>query len=257
MANDELFPTIEVRTVEQTNFKKSVYLKPGSDMKTNIGRNMHIVAAKETCSLFRMPKQEKGCSSWDRITGINWNTNEKVECETCPYRFRRDHKGMTIVEIDKESGKEKEMVYKCNLNYALIIEHTEPDKQFVLTVSYKTYKDYFMPYMNELKVKGMEVNNVITRITKVDPPSNLKGKPNIYEFEFVEELNLEVSLEEQDLIDTIKSRLTEPMAIADVVDVLVAFAKEMGITIEDVRARRLVETITTDGEKGRMVYPGK
>lgn len=251
----ELFPTIE--DVDQTNFKKSIYLKHGVDMKTNIGRDMHIVAAKETSSLFRMPKQERGCSSWDRITGINWNNNEKVECETCPYRFRRDNKGLAVTEIDKETGKEKEFIYKCNLNYALIIEHPEPDKQFVLTVNYKVYKDNFMKYMRELQTKGLEVNNVITKITKVDAPPGMKGKPNIYEFEFVEELNIDVTIEEQDLLDTIKTKLKESMVIPDVADLLVELAASRHIEIDAGRARRLVENIATDGEEGRRIYPGK
>jgi len=242
---NELFPEIDIVNREQTKFKENVYLKVGSDLKTNIGRELHITMASETASLFKLPGKSVGCSSWNREKGFNRDTKELVECNECIY-----NKGITIEE------KGNSVLYKCKKNYALFMEHPESnDKQFVLTnVNFGVYKT-FQEYRRSLIIKGLDVNQVITRVTKIDNPPGVRG--NVYSFEFVEELNLDITLEEQDFLDTIKSKLPEPMAIADVVDVLKTFAKEMGVTIEDARARRLVETIATDGEKGRMVYPGK
>jgi len=247
MTNDELFPTIENVNRDQTKFKENVYLKPGQDLRTNITRNLRITMASETASLFKLPGEPVGCSSWNREKGFNRATKELVECNTCPY-----NRGITITEKDNK-GNLKEVEYKCRKTYALFMEHPEypNEKQFVLTnVNFGVYKT-FMEYRQNLLLKGFDVPDVITGVTKVDAIAPQKG--NVYEFTFVEALNIDITLEEQDLLDTIKSRLTEPMAIADVTDVLVAFGAEMDIDIDNSRARRLVESIAKDG----MVYPGK
>lgn len=249
MTNEQLFPEIEVKTVDQTKFKTSIYFKPKQDFRINVPHEMHIIRATETSSLFLLPGQfkddkVKGCSSYDRVTGYDKVKKEKVNCEECPYRNRKDHQGFTI----SEGGKE--IVYKCSNNYSIFMEHPDADKEYVLgNVNWKVYIE-FSKYRQMLLTKGLDVNQVITKVTRVEP---LEGNGYMYEFEFVSELNLDVTTEEQDLLDTIKSRLTEPMAIADVTDVLVAFGAEMDIDIDNSRARRLVESIAKDG----MVYPGK
>ncbi len=240
MTNEQLFPEIEITHRDQTKFKENVYLKVGSDLRTNIGRDLHITMAAETASLFKLPGKSVGCSSWNREKGYNRDTKELMDCAECPY-----NKGITI----NEKGKDVE--YKCKKNYALFMEHPEypNDKQFVLTnVNFGVYKT-FQEYRHSLVTKGLDVNQVITRVTKIDNPPGVRG--NVYSFEFVEALNVDITLEEQDLLDTIKSRLTEPMTIPDVVDLLVAFAEAQDVELDSGRARRLVETIAD----GSVVKP--
>jgi hypothetical protein len=239
MTNDELFPTLEMNTTEQANFKENVYFKPRQDFKINVPHDIHIVRARETSSLFKLPNQALGCSSWDRENGFDKNTKEKVSCEECPYRNRKDHKGLTI----NEGGKD--VTYRCSNNYALFMEHPEADKEYVLTnINWKAYIE-FDKYRRTLIARGLDVPGVITRITRVEPA---EGNGYMYEFEFVSELNLNMTEAEKDLMDEIKLELEEECTVAYVADLLNTVCSIREIPMDIQRAKRLVEDyIGTDG----------
>lgn len=247
MSNNELFPEIEVKISEQANFKKNVYLKPGLDLKTNIGRDLHITHAAETASLFKLPGEIAGCGSWDRVKGYNRVNKELVECESCTYK-----KGITIKEKDK-NGNVKDVEYRCKANFALFIEHEDDDKQFVLTnVSFSVYRT-FVEYRNSLLKNGLDVNKVITKITKVDPPVGTRG--NVYTFEFVSELNLDITEDEQTIMDGIIAQIAasedKVMIVKDVADFIESMFKINGKTIDKNRTKRLAASMSKDGSTVR------
>lgn len=245
MTNDELFPEISVQISEKANFKTNVYLKPGADLKTNIGRNLRMVRAFETASLFKLPGETAGCGSWDRVKGYNRVTKEVVECSECPYK-----KGITISEKDK-NGNSKDVEYRCRANFAFAFEHEDDDKQFVLSnVSFNVYRT-FMEYKHLLEARGLTVDQVITKVTKIDAPAGMRG--NFYEFEFVEELDVNVTDAEQKLLEEIQVSLEKEMTIDYVAGVLNDFAEVRNVEMDLVRAKRLATSISD----GQFVYPVK
>lgn len=257
MVNDELFPELEVKINEQTKFNKNVYLRPGIEMKTNIGRDFHIKRAAQTASLFRLPGGKHTCSTWDRVTGSKYElikvgdiikraNREAVMCAECQYR-----NGITVTEIDNKTGNAKDVEYKCKANFAFILEHPDEGKDFVLAnINFSVYRT-FIEYKHMLESKNMTVDNVITKITKVDAPVGKRG--NFYEFEFVEELDVNITEEEQKLLDEIQVSLEKEMTIDYVAGVLNDFAKVREVEMDLVRAKRLATSISD----GQFVYPVK
>jgi len=226
MTNEGYFPDIE--TTERTNFKTNVYIKPKQDMKMYVGREFHILRAVETRSLF-----EPSCSSWDRVNGFMRETKEKRLCAECPY----------LKGLPQGEGK---MPVKCQAKYALFIEHTDADKEFVLSISVPNYK-VFYEYRKSLLEMGLDVNKVITRVTREEPE---KGNGFAYKFEFVSELELELTQAEKNALSDIKGKYKiekKEETVNDTADLLKILLEVDGIIIDDNRARRLAMTLSKDG----------
>ena len=227
MSNEEYFPDVEETNVN--NFKENVYIKPKQDMKMYVGKNFQITHAVETRSLF-----EPGCSSWDRVKGYRRETKEEVLCAECPYA-----KG-----IPQGEGK---LPLKCQLKYAIFMAHESEDKQYVLSVSVPVYRD-FAEYRKSLLKIGLDVNKVITKITREEP---LKGNGYAYAFEFVSELDLNATTDEENTLLRIKKHIDtlpeKSMSVLDVADIIVTFFETEGKEMTENRARRLANSISADG----------
>jgi hypothetical protein len=226
MTNEEYFPDIE--TNDRTNFKTNVFIKPRQDMKMNVGREFHIVRAVETRNLF-----EPSCASWDRVNGYMRETKEKKLCAECQY----------LKGLPQGEGK---LPIKCQAKYALYMEHDSADKEYVLSISVPVYK-VFYEYRKSLLEMGLDVNKVITRVTREEPE---KGNGYAYKFEFVSELDLDILPEEAKALSDITGKykiMKKEETVNDTAELLKTLLEIDGIVIDESRAKRLALTLSKDG----------
>jgi len=156
-------------------------------------------------------------------------------CAECPYA-----KG-----IPQGEGN---LPLKCQLKYSIFMAHESEEKQYVLSVSVPVYRD-FAEYRRSLLKLGLDVNKVITKITREEP---LKGNGYAYSFEFVSELNLDTTKEEDDALIGMKSYIGsempgKSMSVVDVAGMLVELFAAKGLPMDATRARRLANSISADG----------
>ena len=232
MSNECAFIDVDVDDV-RTSFKKNIFLKPRQDMKMNVGRDFHITHGVPGRSLF-----EPSCASWDGVKGYRRETKEEVQCDECVYA-----KGLPQGEGN--------LPIKCQKRYTIYMEHEDNDKQYALSFSVPVQK-VFAEYRKSLLKLQLDVDKVITKITRVEPE---KGNGYAYEFEFVSELNLEVTDEEQTIMNGIIAKIAaseeKVMIVDDVAQIIELMFKKDGIVIDKNRTKRLAASMSDDGSTVR------
>lgn len=229
MSNEtSAFIDVDVDDV-RTSFKKSIYLKPKLDMKMYSGRDFHITHGEPGRSLF-----EPSCISYDNITGYRRDTKEEVECKDCVYA-----KGLPQGEGN--------LPIKCQKRYTIFMDHEDNDKQYALSFSVPVQK-VFSEYRKSLLKLELDVDKVITKITRVEPA---KGNGYAYTFELVSELDLNVTNEERTIMNGIVANIAaseeKVMSIDDVAQVIELMFQKNGNYIDKNRTKRLAASMSKDG----------
>jgi hypothetical protein len=163
------------------DFKTKVYFKPKFDFKIGSEREFVITGGTPVRTFFK--NKVPICKSWDGCTGKGKDKEgrftEEKDCEDCGYR-----KGIKILG---ESGDTQ--LIKCNLNFNVFMEHSDPDKEFCLTLNTES-KINLKDYSKELKKMGLVVNQVVTGITREESTRTIGS---VFTFRFIRELNIEIT----------------------------------------------------------------
>ena len=210
--------------------KSKVYLKPRNDFPINVTKEFRIVDAHPARNLFRAKKPY--WISFDGETGRTAASNYKdtYECKECKY----------LKGFKDESGVEHKCQYRC----ILVFEHDDPEKEYELSVSYGVQKA-FSKYVRTLLDDGLDVPNVMTKITRVEPE---KGIGYAYNFERGAVLTIEKTESEAAALDALVNRVKEsgePMDSDFAIDLLMKYKSLDGISRE--RAQQLVDTVCKNG----------
>lgn len=232
--------------IEETPvFKKNIYLDP-YDFKLGEGRDFTFLGGTPVRSLFEKIGQGPTCRSWDGMTSTEGKECVRVNEATGRYEIVCGYaKG--VETTDKEG---KPITIKCQQKYNVYLSHPEPDKQYVLSLSFTAQKE-LSDYIRKLHSMGMEEDKVVTRITRIEPPRGSKAK-YIYKFEFVEELKLEMSEIESQMVEEVKTFIVgddSEWTVIDTADALKTLLAEKGTVIDMTRATRLVMPFSDDGKK--------
>lgn len=234
--SNEMFPEIEIVSAKN-DFKTNVYITPRQDFKINVPREMHITYGTKSRSVFF--GKSHSCSSLDRITGYDNELKENVDCTTCEYATKEG----------KSRGPNEDPI-KCKCHYALFMEHENSEKQYALTsVNWHAFNK-FNEYRTSLLKMDLDVNQVITKITRIEPPQGLHPATFMYEFEFVRELNLNMTDVEEDAIAKLKVDITnngDNISVQDAASVIQIWLQNNNVEIDINRAKRLVNTLSDDG----------
>ena len=210
--------------------KEPVYLKAKRDFPYNISKEVVIVSANPSRSMF--VGRDLVCMSGDGETGrkkINgvWG-DEEHNCRECKFTKK--------VTVD---GAE----LKCDYGCQIFFEHEDPEKVYVIKVPYSSQIE-LSNYAKELVAEGLDTPLVLTKMTRIEP----EGGYSTYVFEKIRELELNLTeLEEaavNDIVAKIKadsSEMTEDLAK----DVLMSFESLTGL--QESRAKLIAASMSKDG----------
>lgn len=143
------------------------------------------------------------------------------------------------------------------------MEHEDPEKQYEVKLPYGSYIE-FSKYVDLVHSKGLDIPDVMTKITRIENP---KGQGGLFTFEMGDSVADSVGEEEEDPEsepEEVELTDAESKALADIVakaaamgeGIDVEFAAKMltktktlkGITME--RALAIVNTVAVDGMIG-------
>jgi hypothetical protein len=156
------FSSVLVKESEQKfDRKENDYIKTKQFFPINVPVEVRIIDAHPSRQFFQ--GGQPLCRSYDAVTGHSKDEDWKDEivCETCPHKLEEDR--------DK----------RCQYKFVLVLEHEDPDKQYVLTTGYSAQKA-FTKYVEDLVLQGLDADLVMTKLTRIENPD---GPGTVFVFE--------------------------------------------------------------------------
>lgn len=213
---------------DNTVQKELVYLKIKTALPIGQAKEFHIVGGNKTRQLFRGKTPE--CMSFDGEVGKLVASGYKEErlCSECQYL--------------KGVGEGDDKV-KCQYKFALHIEDPDPEKEQRLSIGFGAHIS-FSEYAEKLFAEGLDVPDVMTKITRLENPS---GPGYLYNFEKGAVLNIQKTEAEEKFISELLNHAKEngPIEYDYAVSVIMKNKDLAGIT-ED-RAKAVLNTVAVDG----------
>jgi len=215
-------------------YKTNVYIDAQTDMPMGNGRNFVITNGHLTRALFES-KGAPTCRSWDGYTSAD---GEKICTKLNEITGRQEPVCPFTV---------KDANPKCNLSYQIYLEHDNAEKQYVLKLN-MTQRRALSDYVKKIAGMGLDVDKVITKITRIESPKGVTSK-FLYKFEYVSELNLDPTEAEQKALNDIRAEVANSgaMSVEDATDLLMMLSALKAAGITQNRAKRLAESIAEEG----------